>query len=538
MDPGSQVRSPDPRRARRREAWCALAVFAIAASTFLDSVGGDFVWDDFGNVVENGALRSAARIPDILRSPLAEYSLYYRPVPLLLWMGLLSAFGTAAAAFHVANVALHAASAVLVFLLARRAAPARSPWPALAGAVIFAVHPVNAESVAWISGGVDVCTTFFAVLALYAHARGEPPAWRWRVVSALALLLALLSKEAALAVVPAMVGWDLLFRRDGVRSPALAARAWGPALLVTALYFGLRVHALGEVVAGEPIARNSLVAAPVLLARYLEYLVAPVRLAALHDVRLEFPLLSVETLRAAVPLAALLGLAIVAVRRPRQLGIPLALVILPLLPVVSSQTWSRSVDWSNRFGERHLYLSTVGLGLAVAAVGAWAEDRALGVRRALAVAALLLAATLGVTTARRNLVWRDEVTLWTDAVAKYPSFAFARMNLGLALLDRDPGRAAAEMREAVRLDRLVAAPHLALGMTALERGDPRGALRNFNVVVLAAPGVWQVHQYRAVALRRVGRLADARAEYREALRLNPDAADARRALAELGDASP
>src|SRR5262245_45987933 len=159
----------------------AIAVAAIAAHA--TTLTGAFVVDDRVLIVNNAAVRSAAEVPGYFargmwpRSEIgAPDTALYRPFVLLAFFLVYQAAGLLPLAFHAANIALHAANAVLVLLLLRRLAGV-GDGAALVGALLFAVHPVHVESVGWISGVSDLLVTTFVVLALTLYARPSSAAY-------------------------------------------------------------------------------------------------------------------------------------------------------------------------------------------------------------------------------------------------------------------------------------------------------------------------------------------------------------------------
>jgi len=211
----------------------------------VNALSGTFVFDDIKLIVNNGALRSTATIRQLFLTDLwgaAGFDTgYYRPLAAVVFRCLYAAFGKGPASFHVAGVLLHAATAAMVFLLVRsvlsedhRDGVRAREAPALAAALLFAVHPVHVEAVAWISGLMDVASTFFAVSFLWLHIRGA------RAASSIALFSGLLFKESAMAAVLIAVVFDLAYRREPNRPIGTRLRNWSGILAVVAVYLVLR----------------------------------------------------------------------------------------------------------------------------------------------------------------------------------------------------------------------------------------------------------------------------------------------------------
>src|SRR6266568_776269 len=185
-----------------RSRWIPSVVVAlVAAALYLRTVGFEFVFDDLHLIVNNAFLREAW-------SPLTAFAhhfwhgtmfsaAYYRPVVVssLALNGRLLGWGPAG--FHLVNVLLHAVNAALVLALARRLGT--PGWASFCAAFLFAVHPVAAWPVASIVARVDLLPALFVLLAWLALCAGTVSPLRRATLAGLLFLLALLSKESALA---------------------------------------------------------------------------------------------------------------------------------------------------------------------------------------------------------------------------------------------------------------------------------------------------------------------------------------------------
>ena len=267
------------------------------------SLGHGFVSDDH-RLVEASPVARTLDPSAHLRSPFwlqwGPYAGYYRPAVTWSYAANRAIGGPGPLGFHLTNVLLHAAAAIALFLVVRRFA---SLSAALASAAVFAAHPVQAESVAWISGRTDVMAALFVLLATWAHAATAVPARRLdllRHAGALsALAAALLSKETAILFPIFAVSADLASARcegaawrDAVRSAGRRALRLGPGYLaVIAGYLVLRGLVLGgdqgpaagrmldETGIGDALAAagpgSRLLAAIAIAARYLGLAVYP-----------------------------------------------------------------------------------------------------------------------------------------------------------------------------------------------------------------------------------------------------------------------
>ncbi len=219
----------------------AIVLLAIALHWSLLNKG--FVSDDLSQVLNNPYLRSPRSLGQIFSSHVwsfrgpEEKSNYYRPMMHLLYMACYALFGLEAAGFPAANLLFHAGCSLLGFYLGRALGATWCAGPsALLAALLFAVHPVHTEAIAWIAAVTELSYAFFFLLSVYLYVRGRP-AW-----SAAVALLALLSKETALMLLPLLVVYEHWFRKPGGR------RAYLYHLVPLAIYFALRTLALGGLV--------------------------------------------------------------------------------------------------------------------------------------------------------------------------------------------------------------------------------------------------------------------------------------------------
>ena len=198
-----------------------LLIAALALLTMGRSCGHQFTsWDDEATVSHNPDFNPPT-FAGVMRYWREPYMELYVPVTYTVWGGL-ARFSYGATGrldphvFHLFNVVLHATNAVLMFLLVRRLMPASrwQVWAAFAGATVFAVHPVQVETVSWMSGAKDLLYGFFTLIALLCYVtlvRGAGtgpgkrkwPRWVAYALGTVAFILAMLSKPTAI-VTPVM----------------------------------------------------------------------------------------------------------------------------------------------------------------------------------------------------------------------------------------------------------------------------------------------------------------------------------------------
>jgi tetratricopeptide (TPR) repeat protein len=493
------------------------AVAIVAFLVFANALAGGFVWDDLFQVVRNPWIRDWHLLGQAFTHHLAGFlpgyeTSYYRPLVHVLHAAIYAAFGLAPWAYHLAGVVLHACASVGLYVLLRRWSP--GGWPPVLAALLFAVHPIHVEPVAWVTGVFDVACGLFVILALLAATSERPSRW---FLAAPLFGIALLWKEPAMAFLPVAAAL-LLARGDLVRRRRPALGFLAALAAVAAAYLAMRVNALGSL-AGA--ARNSIRVGPVetlltdvaLVEEYAGKLLVPVGLSPVHDLAL---VVSPWDVRFAIGSLLVLGLAWAAwaARRSPELLLGLALLVFPLLPALYLPALKDSL-----FAERYLYLPSAGAAILVgAALRRWQG----ALPRAAVVAAI---AVLAVATVVRSRAWHDELTLWADAASKAPRSALAHESLGYALVAAGRSREAIPvLARALELDpgRLDARTNLAVALASTGRiGE---ALAQAERVLREHPREVNALLVRAGAMADAGRLEEAMAAYEAALAVEPDRA--------------
>ncbi len=265
-----------------------------AVLVYWNSLGGGFVWDDRFLIVDNPRIQSFSRLSELLTHDyvfIAETDLaygYFRPVSSLSVALDYRIWGADPFGFHFTNLLLHAASSLLVCLLAlglgaRRAVAWATGW-------LFAIHPIHTESVAWIAGRTDLLAFLLAGasfgLFLLVERPGGTLARRLAQGGSLALLaLALLAKEMA-AVVPLWIACVVFWRSPPAGFGARLERALrvaAPWLVIVVLYAIVRFFVLvvppPDVPAEHTLAR-AMLSAPPTIVRYLAWMTSPGELSA------------------------------------------------------------------------------------------------------------------------------------------------------------------------------------------------------------------------------------------------------------------
>ncbi|MGH7448272.1 MAG: tetratricopeptide repeat protein, partial [Longimicrobiales bacterium] len=412
-----------------------LALFSavVAAVVYLNSLANGFALDDVSIVQLNKRVHDALDLREIWLTPYwpldgRELGLY-RPATIFLFAVQWAAGDGQAWLFHAVNIGLHAAVTALVFLLLDRLTGRAA---ALAGALVFAVHPVHTEAVANIVGQAEIVGAFLVLAACVLHVErpaGVVVSWPRRVLLVLLFAWALCTKESTVVLPALLIIVDLAHGRVSRRGVAEYADAMLMPLLLLAATLAAWLILRFDVMGGSVIGVDAAPAMPYLRGEHrvlnalrafpelIRLLFFPWDLAADYLPGILLPVESVRpmVLLGAALLAALSLLALVTPWRP-QAGFPAAWFLISIATV------------SNLFfpvgvlvAERTLYLPSLAIS-AAAAYGWRAASRrgAPWVRRALPVGLVALLLVLGGRTWIRNPDWKDTLAVMNAFVRDHP----------------------------------------------------------------------------------------------------------------------
>ncbi len=473
---------------------------------------------------------------------------YYRPLFNVVLTLNYQFFGLEVFGWHVVSLLLHLAATFWVYQLAKAWSLGRDL--ALAATLLFGVHPVHSEAVAWASALPDLLAAVLVLpaLVLYEQARRRPSPHRLALASALALL-AMGSKEIAVAVPVFLVCREALDPDRGSRR----FRRVLPFLIAAALYLGARYAVLGFLSKVEPKASG--VAAsqvwftiPSLLAAYARLLVWPHPLAVAYGLTYITSPADARFWALALGVVSLLACGAWLVRSSPAGRRALLLLLLFLLPVLNTKAFNQD---ESLIHDRYLYLPSVGFCILVSL----ALHRLAG-QRWFWTGSGLLAAAFFLLTVRQNRVWRDDLVLMQHALRFAPRRPFLLNYLGAyfaergelpeaerhyrAALDANPnyydsltnlgdvcrvtgrlGEAETLYRRAIRWGAPYANTYYNLGVTLRSLGNFGEAETALLQAVRRNPGDAGIWFNLAWIYEQQGRLEQAEQAYRETLRASP-----------------
>jgi hypothetical protein len=511
----------DPHAPGKRLAWQALLLAAVAALIYANALSNDFVFDDLVTFRQDRNIRSLSTVPRIFTTPEGSF----RPVRNASFALDYALSGDEPWGYHLCNIAYHAACAFLVLLLLRRLTG--SGRAALIGALLFCVHPVHTESVAYVSGRRDVLTALFFLLGLLAYLRyrrrGQA---RWILAALGSWLLALGAKEMAITLPAVVFLHDLVLDRAALRRHAPIYAVGGALVVAAAAWILLSEHRVASGFHGGDAVRHY-ATIPRLLVHDLSLLVAPVHLLADYSFE-AFPLshgfTDVRTLVAVAMLLIVGGIAVAERRRAPLVTFGIGWFFVTIAPV------SQLVPYHELAAEHWLYLPSVGFCLVVG-WGVEALARRFGTRPVLGILAVVLVA-FGARTMVRNLDWKDEETLWRVTAEAAPGCARAQRNLGAMLARRRRwGEAEARLRASLAIQPEQVYGRAVLAEVLKRSGDPAGARRELEEALVWARRLERPRVPPRAVLIALGRYAEALPEVESFLKQHPRKAVVWRQLA-------
>jgi protein O-mannosyl-transferase len=492
----------------------AILLAVLTVITYIPVLRGGFIWDDDTLITENPVIKAD---DGLYRSWLTTDQPDYYPLTESLWWLEWRVWGDNATGYHVVNVLLHAANAILVWMILRRL---KIPGAWLAG-LVFAVHPVNVATAAWISEQKNTLSMLFCAVATFFYLRFcEDSRWRWYGFSLATFLLALLSKSAVvmLPFVLLMCAWWLRGRirwKDWLHS--LAFFALSLVLGLVTIWFQNHRAMEGSTVRSDSFFAR-LCAAGWIPWFYLYKAFLPL------DLTVIYPKWQIDTSRwiSYVPGILLVICFVISWWKRKTWGRPLLFglgyYIVMLFPVLGF--FDQGLYRYSLVADHWQYYSIVGaIALAVAA----GHRIATRYHQLVIVAAVVVLTALGTASWQRAGVYAADEKLWRDNVAKNPTAWMAYDNLGLNMeWAGNPDAAVGYFEQALRIKTDSAETHNNLALALLQLGRTEEAVPHLEQAVRINPDYGDAYINLGNALFQLGKVPEAFAHYQQALRVDPD----------------
>lgn len=473
--------------------WPWLLILAAGLLAYSNVYYNAPVYDDLYLLLRNQFLVSWSSLGDIFTNGLLAgsgvYSPFYRPLQNLCYLIIVQLFGPNVVFFHMLNVGLHLANALLIYVLGQRLGLARTA--ALFAALLWVVHPIHTEAVTYMSGTADPLAALFMLLGLYIW---RPDSWKHQLGVAVCFVLALLTKEAAL-VFPGVLVVRMLFTYRPREDWKLFVGTW-PYWVIAITYYALHAYAndfkTHNFFGYENIYTESMwVRFTTFLAALPQYALLLVHPTELHIDRLPVfyanffnPLVLGGLVFFVAGVAAVIG----SLLKPECQYLRLAALAAGWFLVAYFPSSGIVVPVNSIVLEHWMYFPAIGGFYALAAlVVRVLEDRPV-LKKPIGAAALVVVGLFTVGTLQQNTVWANGISLFENVV-KYEETA-PRVRYGLALL-------------------------------YLEAGNYQKAVENFQKAVEKGVLDPMVHVSYAELLQKMGDVSEAENQYLLALQVDP-----------------
>ena len=437
----------------------ALLILAVTLATFAGIFQGTFQFDDVYTILKNPHL-------DRWQTFIGHLDHMVRPVLYATFLIDRALYGESPTGYHFLNLLLHLGSGLFVYRIFTRAVMEEETrhvpfWTS----TLFLIHPIQTEAVTYISGRASGLMSFFYLLALFFYIKATEvedtsKAYRVYLSGAIAsFVLSLGSKETAMTFPLALLLWDMVIYRlrgASLRAAVLSRHlAFWIVLLLAAgwAWSHPRYSFLAQFSFNLRPFWDNLVSQAHVVVYALMLFFCPWNQNFDHDLP-EFRSMAQWPLPLDLfVIGALIGVAIITVQRHPLLSFSIGWFFLQLLP-------TSLIPRADLLSERNLYLASIGLVLAIVLLG-WrlmywlttALSHSQIVRFGGYSVALTLVVLLSFATHQRNLIYRDELSFWSDTVHKSPNKARPHNNLGHSYALRDEwDQAIEEFRTATRLD--------------------------------------------------------------------------------------
>jgi tetratricopeptide (TPR) repeat protein len=588
---GNEVGSNPPRAGLASDALtertarlALIVVLVLVFLAYLDTLWFQFVHDDQFQIVQNTWLRSWRYLPRYFTGAVWSFmhptlpGNYYRPLFLLLFRLEYFAFGLRPWAWHLCTVLMQVGVAAMVYGLA--VCLFKDRLAGIFAALIFGLHPIHAEAVAWVSGVTEplLALPLISSFLCYRRRRTEHHCTRAYLAASLVLYaLALLAKETALILPMIIFASELIWSEPAGASRLRAWRHRGlvalavitPYLVLSGAYLGLRVtalHGFQNPPESHPVL-DMILTWPSVLWFYIRHLIWPVGLGPFYDVGyVTHPDIRNVVLPALAVVLMATGLCVWA-RRSREVALASLWLVLPILPVLDLRVFPAG----QLVHDRYLYLPSCGLALLVAwglrrlQVG---SVRLLGHPALQVGLAIVLGLALGVSATQEAEYFANNTTFFQRANAMSAKSDTIKSNLASLLGNQGRLGEATKLYEevwqskpdswevnynlgyayylqgrlpdadrllsrAVQIDPSRPESFFYLGLTRLKLGDANGAAADVQRAIAIRPDAEHYHFALGIIFRLQGNLPGALSEFQTELELDPDNAAARQQAAEI-----
>ncbi|NNF01449.1 MAG: tetratricopeptide repeat protein [Bacteroidia bacterium] len=521
--------------------WLA-AILVLTVVVYFPSLDNDFTnWDDPSLIIDNPLIRSI-EFENIKRIFSEYYFGNYQPLHILSYAIEYHFFGLNAPDYHMVSLIMHLIIVSLVMVFTWQLTEDRIAT--LVATLLFAIHPLHVESVAWATERKDLLYTLFFVASLICYVRyiKKGLELKYLVYAFLLMLIAIFSKAMAASLAPTLILVDYFYKRKLNLRLVLEKIPF----FALSIIFGLisidaaRSTSSIDETGAYPFHERFFFASHNFLS-YIAKLIVPIDLSAFYP----YPVVGGETLPwmyyAALPTVILLVVAVILSYKSGRkiifgffffsITIFLVLMLIPIGPTI--------------FSERYSYIPSIGLnyllGLGFVYLFVTKAKEIPALKTISAAVLIMYSAWLCYGTYERCKVWKNSETLWTDVIEQFPQVALAHNNLGnfygknLGMEELKKGnsdeakkyfdRAMEKYIDAQAANPKYSKSYCNMGIVYAMRGEIDKAIENFNIALEYEPGYLEAIKNRGIAHAQSGQYEKAVADFNLAMEKSPRDAD-------------
>jgi len=515
-----------------------LVLSCLATLIYSNTFSATFHFDSILRIVENPKIKHLSNLLDLSGSRYVGYLSF----AINYYFGGLNVFG-----YHLVNLLIHITNGFLVYLLVHllfktpkmlsstsvqnnfTRTPFVASWIALATALLFVAHPIQTQAVTYIVQRFASLATLFYLLTvvLYLKWRLSPPHIKYRSVlfigALVSTVLAMKTKEMTFTLPFMLLLIETVFLGPFTRKRWLTLI---PFLLMLMIIPLSRPGDAGLAKVTEVISRSDYLFTQFrVIVTYLRLLIYPVNQNLEYDYPIFDSMLEPQVFLSFLFLLTLFFISVYFLFAPRFISHSLRLAGFGLLWFFLTLSIESSIIPLGRvIFEHRLYLPSIGFFLAASVVIIGASRRR-KVLKGLTIGGLVL--LLSMATYQRNLIWKDELTLWTDVVEKSPKKYVGYLNLGKGYLEsKELDKAIQQFKTVIQINPDSYLAHNNLGRAYQEQGKIEEAFRSFMNVLTLKPDFSGVYTNLGELYLKQGRHQEALREFKTAIILNPNDTDA------------
>jgi tetratricopeptide (TPR) repeat protein len=494
-------------------------LLVIAFFAFSPSLQNSFTnWDDDLYVTENHQIKNLS-IKNLGQIFTQFYGGAYIPLTISSFAIEYQFFRLSPRGYHTTNLILHLANILLVFLLMMLVS--QNLFFAFFAALLFGIHPLRVESVAWITGRKDVLYGFFFLLALisYMHYK-KASVFKFYYLSLVFFILALLAKPVAMIFPLIICLFDYLHSRQFNRKLIFEKIPYLILSFVFAVVAFIGQHSAGAVEHESLYSFfHNIIAATYGILFYLVKSIVPVNLSAIYAYPRFIQEFSLASIFVVLGIIVLIALIRISIKYTKKILFGALFFLFGLIPVL------QIVPVGQALADRYTYIPSIGLVFIFCTGIFWVFqkfDQKISIKAMLSTALLAVVIIFSILTYKRCHIWRNSLTLWNDVLKKYPQIPIAYNDRGSAFFNIDEyEKALSDFDTAIGLKHEFPEAFHNRALVLLVIGKPKEAIEDFNQALAYNPQYADAYTDRGNAYLVLGKIDLAINDFNRAIRLNP-----------------